>query len=58
MPVTSVPRGDPGLVPSSFRITLTHADPATAGQVVADLQDQPGVTRVTIVKGSLTPSGG
>jgi cell division protein FtsX len=46
------------LVPSSIRITLTHADPATAGQVAADLQDQPGVMQVTIVKGSLMPSGG
>jgi hypothetical protein len=49
---------DPGIVPSSYRITLTHADPAFAGRVVADFQDQPGVMQVTIVQGSLTVGSG
>jgi cell division protein FtsX len=49
---------DPGIIPSSYRITLTHADPASAGRVVADFQDQPGVMQVTIVQGSLTVSSG
>jgi FtsX extracellular domain len=49
---------DPEMVPSSFRITLTHPDPATAGRVVANFQDQPGVMQVTIVQGSLTVGSG
>jgi FtsX extracellular domain len=49
---------DPGIIPSSYRITLTHADPASAGRVVADFQDEPGVMQVTIVQGSLTVGSG
>jgi cell division protein FtsX len=41
---------DPGIIPSSYRITLTSADPQSAGRVVADLDGRAGVKEMTVVQ--------
>jgi cell division protein FtsX len=49
---------DPGIIPSSYPITLTSADPQSAGRVVADLESRPGVMQMRVVQGNLAGGNG